>query len=167
MDMKVYYEKLRKIEAEMANCDVVVVSLFVNPTQFGPGEDYLQYPRDLGRDARLAHALGDGLADRHYLALRVFLHDSGGWLVQSRFAEGRSEARSVLREQRGFRSLGSDVYSDQRFHRVEPSAVTTIFMPSPDRATSYARPTSRNGKMCDTTCRTSTRRDSMSLSAVR
>jgi hypothetical protein len=27
MDMKVYYEKLRKIEAEMANCDVVVVSL--------------------------------------------------------------------------------------------------------------------------------------------
>jgi hypothetical protein len=27
MDMKVYYEKLRRIEAEMANCDVVVVSL--------------------------------------------------------------------------------------------------------------------------------------------
>ncbi len=38
--------------------DRLVVSLFVNPTQFGPQEDFQQYPRDLERDARLAREAG-------------------------------------------------------------------------------------------------------------
>lgn len=38
--------------------DKLAVSLFVNPTQFGPGEDLDRYPRDLDRDAALAREVG-------------------------------------------------------------------------------------------------------------
>jgi len=38
--------------------DRVVLTLFVNPTQFGPGEDYAIYPRDPGRDRALCEAEG-------------------------------------------------------------------------------------------------------------
>ncbi len=46
------------LRAARAECDVVVMSLFVNPTQFGPGEDLDRYPRDEERDARVAAEAG-------------------------------------------------------------------------------------------------------------
>jgi pantoate--beta-alanine ligase len=46
------------MDAARANNDVVVVSLFVNPTQFGPNEDLGAYPRDAEGDARRATAAG-------------------------------------------------------------------------------------------------------------
>jgi pantoate--beta-alanine ligase len=46
------------LDAARAGNDVVVMSLFVNPTQFGPSEDLDRYPRDEERDLRLAGAAG-------------------------------------------------------------------------------------------------------------
>jgi pantoate--beta-alanine ligase len=46
------------LRAARAECEVVVMSLFVNPAQFGPGEDLDRYPRDEERDLRLATEAG-------------------------------------------------------------------------------------------------------------
>ncbi|WP_034403143.1 pantoate--beta-alanine ligase [Deinococcus sp. RL] len=51
-------ELIRRARAE---CDVVAVSVFVNPTQFGPNEDLSRYPRDLERDLALAGEAGADL----------------------------------------------------------------------------------------------------------
>ncbi len=49
---------LSLIKAAKAQNDLVVVSVFVNPTQFAPGEDYESYPRDIDRDYQLAREAG-------------------------------------------------------------------------------------------------------------
>jgi len=49
---------LSLLRAAREECDVVVMSLFVNPAQFGPGEDLDRYPRDEERDAALAAEAG-------------------------------------------------------------------------------------------------------------
>jgi pantoate--beta-alanine ligase len=52
---------LSLMAASVARDDMTVVSLFVNPTQFGPSEDLARYPRDEARDTAAAEAAGVGL----------------------------------------------------------------------------------------------------------
>lgn len=49
---------LALVEASRARCDITVVSIFVNPTQFGPNEDLSTYPRDFERDEKLCRDAG-------------------------------------------------------------------------------------------------------------
>jgi pantoate--beta-alanine ligase len=52
---------LSLVNRARAECRSVAVSIFVNPTQFGPAEDLAKYPRDLERDLRLLEAAGADL----------------------------------------------------------------------------------------------------------
>ncbi|MFD2371732.1 pantoate--beta-alanine ligase [Brevibacillus sp. GCM10020057] len=49
---------LSLVKAAREKCDLVVMSIFVNPLQFGPNEDFDRYPRDLERDRELARSAG-------------------------------------------------------------------------------------------------------------
>lgn len=51
-------ELIRAARAEVGPTGMVVVTVFVNPTQFGPGEDLDRYPRTLDADVTLAAAVG-------------------------------------------------------------------------------------------------------------
>src|SRR5438067_5241741 len=47
---------LSLVRAARGQCDVVAASIFVNPTQFGPNEDFARYPRNLEQDRKLLEA---------------------------------------------------------------------------------------------------------------
>ena len=49
------------IEKAKGDCDFVVATIFVNPTQFGPGEDFTHYPRTLNADLQMCRAAGADL----------------------------------------------------------------------------------------------------------
>ncbi len=52
---------LSLIRAARSACDFVITTIFVNPTQFGPDEDFKQYPRDLNADLELCRTAGADL----------------------------------------------------------------------------------------------------------
>ena len=49
---------LSLVRAATHECDKVVATIFVNPTQFGPSEDFARYPRELSRDSELLATVG-------------------------------------------------------------------------------------------------------------
>jgi pantoate--beta-alanine ligase len=62
------------VEQARADCATVAVSIFVNPTQFGPGEDFESYPRDTERDLSLCEAAG---ADLIFLPSAAEMYPAG------------------------------------------------------------------------------------------
>jgi pantoate--beta-alanine ligase len=65
---------LTLMRAARDHCDRLVVSLFVNPTQFGPNEDFEAYPRDTQGDLKKAEDVG---ADRVFMPSAVEMYPQG------------------------------------------------------------------------------------------
>jgi pantoate--beta-alanine ligase len=78
---------LSLIRACRADNDYCVVSIFVNPTQFGPGEDLEHYPRRLERDCALAQQLG---VDLVFAPSAQDMYPEGfcTWVTVERLTEG-------------------------------------------------------------------------------
>ncbi len=64
-------------------CDIVVVSIFVNPTQFGPNEDFAKYPRTFDKDCAAVEGLGGDIVfaprseEMYPEGFRTFAHVEG------------------------------------------------------------------------------------------
>ena len=107
---------LALIEASQAECVFTVVSIYVNPTQFGPDEDLDAYPRQLERDMRI---LAEAGVDSVFLptneqmypkGFRTFLHYDG--------IEERPEAKARADHFRGVATVCSKL-----FNLVRPNMV--------------------------------------------
>jgi pantoate--beta-alanine ligase len=109
---------LRLVEAARRTADRVVVSLFVNPLQFAPGEDYARYPRTFEADAaRLAEAGADLL----FAPEVATLYPDGGSRLPTRVeVPGLSDILCGARRPGHFTGVATVV--TKLFHIVAPDA---------------------------------------------
>ncbi len=96
-----------------AECAAVVVSIFVNPTQFGPAEDLKAYPRDLERDLELLAAVGADLVFAPPAA-SLYPEDYGTWVIVERLT-ARLEGSARPTHFRGVTTIVAKL-----FHLVVP-----------------------------------------------
>lgn len=106
---------LSLVRAARAQCDVVAVSIFVNPTQFGPNEDFDKYPRAFERDCEL---LEREAVDLVFAPSVAEMYPPGGvtWVT----VEGLSEKLCGRSRPGHFRGVTTVV--SKLFHIVEPDA---------------------------------------------
>jgi pantoate--beta-alanine ligase len=104
---------LSLVRAAKANCDVVAVSIFVNPLQFGPSEDLAKYPRTFERDVEL---LEKEAVDRLFAPTPEKMYPAGA--VTYVTVEGLSEKLCGKSRPGHFRGVTTVVA--KLFHIVEP-----------------------------------------------
>jgi pantoate--beta-alanine ligase len=101
------------VHAARGQCGVVVVSIFVNPLQFGPQEDFSRYPRDLERDRRLLEEEG---VDLLFVPSADEMYPQGAAAYVT--VEGLSERLCGRSRPGHFRGVTTVV--SKLFHIVEP-----------------------------------------------
>ena len=104
---------LSLVRAARARCDTVAVSLFVNPTQFGPNEDLAKYPRPYERDRELLEKEGVAILFAPS-AEEMYPQGKATWVVVEGLSE-RLDGRSRPGHFRGVTTVVSKL-----FHIIEP-----------------------------------------------
>jgi pantoate--beta-alanine ligase len=106
---------LSLVRAAKAQCDAVAVSIFVNPTQFGPTEDLSKYPRQFDRDCRLLEKEGVEILFAPSVD-EIYPHGAVTWVL----VEGLSEKLDGRSRPGHFRGVTTIV--SKLFHILEPDA---------------------------------------------
>ena len=106
---------LSLVRAAKAQCDAVAVSIFVNPTQFGPAEDLSKYPRQFDRDCRLLEKEGVDILFAPPVE-EIYPGGSVTWVL----VEGLSEKLDGRSRPGHFRGVTTIVA--KLFHIIEPEA---------------------------------------------
>ena len=104
---------LSLIDLARPRSDTVIASVFVNPTQFGPGEDFDRYPRDLEGDSRLLAQAG---ADILFAPSAEEMYPPGASTYVN--VEGLSDRLCGRSRPGHFRGVATEV--SKLFHIVEP-----------------------------------------------
>ena len=104
---------LRLVDEARHRADAVIMSIFVNPLQFGPNEDLARYPRDLPRDRQLAEARG---VDALFLPTETIMYPPGS---EIRVVPGTTGARWEGAARPGH-FAGVLTVVAKLFHLVEP-----------------------------------------------
>ena len=68
-------------------CDVLLLSIYVNPTQFGVGEDFEKYPRDLDKDLEMCESRGVGLVFAPE-STEIYEADSSTFVIEESVGKG-------------------------------------------------------------------------------
>jgi len=106
---------LSLVRAARAQCDAVAVSIFVNPTQFGPAEDLSKYPRRFERDCDLLEKEGVDILFAPQVE-EIYAQGHVTWVI----VEGLSEKLDGRSRPGHFRGVTTIVA--KLFHIIEPSA---------------------------------------------
>jgi pantoate--beta-alanine ligase len=106
---------LSLVRAAKAQCDAVAVSIFVNPTQFGPTEDLSKYPRQFDRDCQFLEKEGIDILFAPSVD-EIYPHGQVTWVL----VEGLSEKLDGRSRPGHFRGVATIVA--KLFHILEPDA---------------------------------------------
>lgn len=106
---------LSLVRAARGRCDAVAVSIFVNPTQFGPGEDLAKYPRQFARDCELLEKEGIEILFAPAVE-EMYPGGESTWV----WVEGLSEKLDGRSRPGHFRGVTTVVA--KLFHIIEPGA---------------------------------------------
>jgi pantoate--beta-alanine ligase len=106
---------LSLVRAARAQCDAVAVSIFVNPTQFGPTEDLSKYPRQFDQDCRLLEKEGVEILFSPPVE-EIYLQGAVTWVLVKGLSE-KLDGRSRPGHFRGVATIVAKL-----FHIIEPEA---------------------------------------------